>query len=300
MPLIEIDTDPTIPDPKSAKDVALYLGTLLRITGMVQRGIGSIRQDVNMSIAGGARVEIKGMQELATMDKFVENEIKRQQALLEISRELQKRKAQVGGPVDLTRIFKGSKASVVGSAEFVVGARMGGFAGLMGREINPQRRLGTEISDYAKLGGVRGIIHSDEELKKYNLSVDEVARVKEELCIKANDGFILIAGKRGETLKSMEHALWRADHALKGVPKETRGANPGEFCTSKFLRPLPGGSRMYPETDTRPILVTTEMLAAAKRSAPDLDTEKKGLGALVRTRILPRNCCSPQDLGSSN
>ena len=286
VPLIEIDTNPTIPDPKAAKDVALYLGTLLRITGRVQRGIGSIRQDVNMSIAGGARVEIKGMQELALMDKFIENEVARQIELIKISKELQKKGAKVGSPVDVTAHFRHSKASIVGVAECVVAAKLSGFAGFIGKEINPQRRLGTEISDYAKLGGVRGIIHSDEELKKYNITDEEVAKLRSELGAGTGDGFIIIAGPKQNVWKAMEHALWRADHAIKGVPKETRGANTGELCTSKFLRPLPGGSRMYPETDTRPILVTKEMLAAAKKSAPDLEREKKGLSAIVKNESL--------------
>ncbi len=286
VPLIEIDTDPTIPDPKSAKDVALYLGTLLRITGKMQRGIGSIRQDVNMSIKGGARVEIKGMQELATMDKFIENEIRRQQELIAIGRDLEERKAKVGGPVDITKAFGGTKANIVGSAECVLGARLQGFEGLLGREINPQRRLGTEISDYAKLGGVKGIIHSDEDLAKYGMSQEEVDAVRKELGVRAGDGFIIIAGTKESAWRAMEPALWRADHALKGVPKETRGANPGELCTSRFLRPLPGGSRMYPETDTRPILVTRQMLSAAKKAAPDLDTERKGLGSMVKNEAI--------------
>ncbi|MDE1865100.1 MAG: Glu-tRNA(Gln) amidotransferase subunit GatE [Candidatus Micrarchaeota archaeon] len=286
VPLIEIDTDPTIPSPKMAKEVALYLGTLLRITGRVQRGIGSIRQDVNMSIKGGARVEIKGMQELSLMDKFIENEINRQQNLIEISKELQKAKARVGEPVELTKIFKGTTAKIVGSAECVVGARLSGFERLIGREINPQRRLGTEISDYAKLGGAKGIIHSDEDLKRYNLSQEEINTIRGELDIGAEDAFVLIAGSRQMAFKSMEHALWRADHAIRGVPKETRGAIPGELCTSKFLRPLPGGSRMYPETDTRPILVTKAMLTAARKAAPDLDSEKKGLGSMVKNEAV--------------
>ena len=286
VPLIEIGTDATVPTPKAAKEVALYIGTLLRITGKMQRGIGSIRQDVNMSIKGGARIELKGMQELALMDKYIENEIKRQQELIKISAELQKRKAKVGGPVDITKIFKGSKANVVGGVECVVGARLEGFGGIIGTEINPQRRLGTEISDYAKLGGAKGIIHSDEDLKKYSMSQEEIDAVRKELGVGAKDGFMMIAGHKQSAWKSMEHALWRADHALKGIPRETRGVIQGELCTSKFLRPLPGGSRMYPETDTRPILVTKEMLAAAKKSAPNLEAERKGLGALVKNEAV--------------
>ena len=220
------------------------------------------------------------------MDKFIENEIKRQVSLLEIVKELQKRKARVGGPVDLTKIFRGTESVILKSAGCVIGAKLSGFAGILGREINPSRRLGTEISDYAKLGGVKGIIHSDEDLKKYSISQEEVNRIRAELNMGTDDGFILIAGEGQGAWKSMEHALWRADHAIKGVPKETRGASSGDLCTSKFLRPLPGGSRMYPETDTRPILITKAMIAAAKKAAPDLETEKKGLGSMVKNDAL--------------
>ena len=65
------------------------------MTGKVQRGIGSIRQDVNISIKGGARVEIKGFQELESMDAIIEREVERHLKLLEIRELLLKRKAKV-------------------------------------------------------------------------------------------------------------------------------------------------------------------------------------------------------------
>jgi len=79
VPLLEIVTDPDIKDPEHAKEVAQKIGMILRSTGKVKRGIGSIRQDVNISISGHPRVEIKGFQELKLMPKVVENEVKRQQ-----------------------------------------------------------------------------------------------------------------------------------------------------------------------------------------------------------------------------
>ncbi|MCK4714219.1 MAG: Glu-tRNA(Gln) amidotransferase subunit GatE, partial [Candidatus Aenigmarchaeota archaeon] len=64
IPLIEIGTTPDIRTPEHAKEVAARIGMILRSTGKVMRGLGTIRQDVNVSVRGGARVEIKGAQDL--------------------------------------------------------------------------------------------------------------------------------------------------------------------------------------------------------------------------------------------
>jgi len=79
IPLIEIATEPDIKDPEHAKETAELLGMILRSTNKVKRGIGTIRQDVNVSIKNGARVEIKGFQDLRKMPIIIENEVKRQQ-----------------------------------------------------------------------------------------------------------------------------------------------------------------------------------------------------------------------------
>ena len=79
IPLIEIATDPDIKDPEHCKEAAEKLGMILRSTAKVKRGLGTIRQDVNVSIKKGNRVEIKGFQDLKSMVKIVENEVKRQQ-----------------------------------------------------------------------------------------------------------------------------------------------------------------------------------------------------------------------------
>jgi Glu-tRNA(Gln) amidotransferase subunit E-like FAD-binding protein len=79
IPLVEIATMPDIKNPEHCKETAEKLGMILRSTGKVKRGLGTIRQDVNVSIKNGARVEIKGFQDIKTMPKIVENEVKRQQ-----------------------------------------------------------------------------------------------------------------------------------------------------------------------------------------------------------------------------
>jgi len=284
IPLIELDTAPTIQSPAMAKAVALYLGTLLRLTGKAQRGIGSIRQDTNLSIKDGARVEIKGMQELDSMDKFIENEVLRQQKLLEIKSMLAKSKAKVGGAADVTRIFANTTAKIVREQidrkGTVMALALHNFKGMLGYEINPDMRLGTEISDYAKMAGVRGIIHSDEALDKYGFAEGEISTLRRELKLGEGDAFILIAGT--SAAEAMELASQRAGYALQGVPKETRTVRDSVLCTTRFLRPLPTGSRMYPETDVRPVAITSGMLAMSKKMAPDLEQEKKRLHTMLK------------------
>ncbi len=300
IPLVEIDTDPYIPTPVAAKAIALYIGTLLRISGKVQRGIGSIRQDVNVSIKGGARVEIKGLQEVDKIDRFIENEITRQQRLLEIKEELKKARASVGEAKDVSEVFRKNNSVKVVSNHLqkngvAYGFRLSGFKGMLGKEVNPERRLGTEISDYAKMAKVNGLIHSDENLEAYGFTHGEITGLRAVLDLGANDAFVIIAGVRSDVEKAVVLATERARHALVGVPFETRAVFNNELCTTKFMRPLPGGSRMYPETDAKPIMITKEHAEAATRSVPDIEKERKALLSVLDNRdIVEQLLLSPR------
>jgi Glu-tRNA(Gln) amidotransferase subunit E-like FAD-binding protein len=81
IPLVEIATAPDIKTPEQAKEAALHIGEILRAC-RVKRGIGTIRQDVNLSISNGKRIEIKGVQEPALISKTIEKEIERQMQLV--------------------------------------------------------------------------------------------------------------------------------------------------------------------------------------------------------------------------
>ncbi|MEW6063121.1 MAG: Glu-tRNA(Gln) amidotransferase subunit GatE [Nanoarchaeota archaeon] len=103
IPLIELRTEPDIQDPVHAKEIAEYLGMVLRSFDAVKRGIGTIRQDVNLSIKNMARVEIKGFQDLKSMPKIIEREVKRQ---LDLLRRRQKLRPEVRkANEDLTTTF---------------------------------------------------------------------------------------------------------------------------------------------------------------------------------------------------
>jgi glutamyl-tRNA(Gln) amidotransferase subunit E len=256
IPLVEIGTEPDIKTPEMAKKVAAKLGMILRSTGKVKRGLGTIRQDVNISIREGARVEIKGVQELDILDKIVEYEVIRQLNLLEIRSELVKRKAEVVNKIfDVTDIFSDTKSRIL-KGKTVKAILLKNFAGIVGKEIQPGRRLGTEFADIARSYGLGGIFHTD-ELPAYGISADEVRKLKEKIGAGKNDAVILAAGTPERVERALRRILERAEYCLIGVPEETRKAN--EDGTTSYLRPLPGAARMYPETDVPPVEITPEL-----------------------------------------
>ena len=82
IPLLEIVTAPDFNKPEEVQDAAETIGDLMLATGKRMRGIGTIRQDINISIKGHPRVEIKGVQDLRHIPKVVDLEIERQSAEL--------------------------------------------------------------------------------------------------------------------------------------------------------------------------------------------------------------------------
>jgi glutamyl-tRNA(Gln) amidotransferase subunit E len=276
IPLIEITTGPEMHNPKEVKLVAARIGDLLRATGMVRRGLGTIRQDVNVSIMNGSIIEIKGVQDLGLLETVVEYEAQRQQTLLEISKELKKRKIE---PEDLKKnfldvsdIFKDSKSRIIKGAlnrgGKVYGVKLRGFGGLLGKELCPRRRLGTEISDHAKYGGgVKGIFHTD-ELPNKNITKEEFQNLLRFFKAGETDSVVIIADKEEKCLAAFNAVVDRARQALEGVPEETRSAN--SDGTTRYTRPRPGAARMYPETDVKPVLITEDRLNRLKCILPEM------------------------------
>ena len=270
IPLVEIGTDPDIRSPEQAKEAAERIGMLLRSTGAVKRGLGTIRQDVNVSIAEGARVEIKGVQSLEDIDDIVANEVRRQVELLDIAEELGEREAHCGAIEDVTDVFADTESGVVRSAieddGRVMAVALHGFDGLVGREIQPDRRLGTEFSDHATRHGAGGVFHTD-ELPAYGITGAEVEALREAVDAGPDDAVALVADDPETAERAIEAVSRRAEDALDRVPEETRDAN--EDGTTRYLRPLPGAARMYPETDVPPVEPdVTEV------ETPELLTEK--------------------------
>jgi glutamyl-tRNA(Gln) amidotransferase subunit E len=254
IPLVEIGTRPDIRTPEQAREAAERIGMLLRSTGKVRRGLGTIRQDVNVSVAEGARVEIKGVQSLEDIDDIVHHEVRRQVELLDIAEELDERGASVGEPEDVTGLFEGTDSGVIQGALSdggrAVGVVLEGFDGLVGRELLPDRRLGTEFADHAKRHGAGGIFHTD-ELPAYGVTAEEVTALREAVGAGPEDAVALVADDPETAELAADAVAERAESAIEGVPEETRDAN--EDGTTRYLRPLPGAARMYPETDVPPV-----------------------------------------------
>ncbi|OYR54252.1 Glu-tRNA(Gln) amidotransferase subunit GatE [Halorubrum halodurans] len=254
VPLVEIGTGPDITSPEQAREAAERIGMLLRSTGAVKRGLGTIRQDVNVSIAEGARVEVKGVQDLAGIEDIVRGEVGRQAELLAIRDELADRGASVGDVSDVTDVLAETDSGVIrgalDSGGKVMAVPLFGFDGLVGREIQPDRRLGTELSDHAKRHGAGGIFHTD-ELPAYGVTEAEVDALREAVGADDGDAVALVADDAETAELAIEAAAERAAAAIEGVPEETRGAN--DDGTTRYLRPLPGAARMYPETDVPPV-----------------------------------------------
>ncbi len=263
IPLVEIATGPDMKTPEQVKEVAEYLGMVLRSTGKVKRGLGTIRQDVNVSIKDGARVEIKGAQELRLLPKLVEYEALRQKGLVEVAAELKKRAASVGKAADITSAVGNCPSEIIQSVVVkngvVLAAKLAGFKGMVGKHFLPEGhpvvRLGKELSGYARAyAGVGGVVHSD-ELPNYGITAEYADKLSKELGCSSNDAFIIVAAGKSAAEAGMNAALERAKQAIRGVPSEVRKAN--EDGTTVFLRPMPGSARMYPETDVP--LVTPQL-----------------------------------------
>jgi glutamyl-tRNA(Gln) amidotransferase subunit E len=280
IPLVEIATAPEIYSPEEAEMVAYKIGQLLRATGKVKRGLGTIRQDVNVSVKDGALVETKGVQELGLLGKVVEFEVQRQNNLIQIRDELERRGVKKedikGEAIDVSQTLKDSKSKVLRKAldqkGVVISTVLPKFAGLVGKEIQPGRRLGTEMSERAIFwGGVGGIFHTD-ELPAYGITQEEVRKVREKLHAGNDDCVILVADQFEKARDAIEAVVERAKEALDGVPEETRGARPDG--TSQYSRPRPGSARMYPETDIPVVEVTPDRIMNIRGTLPEKPEKK--------------------------
>ncbi|UCD02866.1 MAG: Glu-tRNA(Gln) amidotransferase subunit GatE [Candidatus Aenigmatarchaeota archaeon] len=269
IPLIEIGTTPDIHTPDDAKYIAEKIGMLLRSTGKAKRGIGTIRQDINVSIAGGARIEIKGAQELRLIPKLVQNEVMRQLSILEIGRVLKKRgfRKVVSKIKNVATLFRKTENKIMKGKQ-VFAILVPGFEGMLARKITDTRTLGNEIANYVKVkAGIPGIIHSDENLQKYRLD-NEFIEIGKKLGAKKGDTVIIMAAEKDlakETAGAIEE---RINQFMEGVPREVRRAL--DNGDTEYMRPMPGAERMYPETDVTSIRISSGMLSEIREDLPEI------------------------------
>jgi glutamyl-tRNA(Gln) amidotransferase subunit E len=287
VPLVEIATAPDIQTPEHAQSVALMLGTLLRETRRVRRGLGSIRQDLNVSIACGVRVEIKGCQDLDWIPQIIKIEMARQLHMYRLANELREEAELPALPPDrrldsipvenrvalsatsrlpletsdLTNLFINCQSDMlqksISSGSIVLALKLPGFAGKIGSKKLDESgaqlpRLGRELASSAKQAGVAGIFHSD-ELPAYGIVESEINSVRKQLDLSESDAFVLCVAPKWQAELALESVLLRVRAAFHRIPGEVRNVvirkGSPEDGTTTAMRPLPSGARMYPETD---------------------------------------------------
>ncbi len=267
IPLIEVATAPDINSPEEAVKVAQYIGRLVRSTGYKRPGLGSVRQDVNISIMNGTIVEIKGIQKLDTLGKVVDYEFNRHVKLLELKDLLIKSgltpdSLEVSDFMDVSEALATSQSRIVrrilnrGGRFYAL--KISGFKGFLGYKI-VDKTFAREILERIRFWtGITGLFHSD-ELPNYGISINEVDKVGSLLNLSDRDAFIMIGLFNDDQLPLIrDKIIERIVEAFAGVPYETRGAT--EDGKTYYMRPRPGMARMYPETDIPPIVVDQELL----------------------------------------
>ena len=273
MPLVESVTYPDMRTPHEAAEAAQYLRYLARSTGKVNTGIGAARQDVNVSIEGGTRVEIKGVQHIRWIPKLTHNEAFRQNALLSIRDELLERVEEPdtwnARSIDIDRDETHDPHSALGLSESdeLVAMKLPRFVGVLSRFTSPRRSFADELSDRVKVVAC---------IEKPNMTSSEADDRRlpeaywrwlgETLDAAPEDGLILVWGPAADLPTAVETIEERCRWAFAGVPNETRKAMPDG--TTIFERVLPGPDRMYPDTDSVPIPIDEEMIAAARSELP--------------------------------
>ena len=273
IPLIEIALEPISDSPIFVTNVAQTVGRLLRSTKKVTRGLGSIRQDVNISTENGPVVEVKGVQQLSQLPLVIEYERKRQDALNQIANELKKRDIDessfIDNVTDVTQLLSKSSSKVVkkiltGDSRFTAFV-LRRFKGILSFEPYPGIRLGKELGDLVKVYGIGGIFHSD-ELPNYGITTEDVESISDVLRMDKNDAFVLIGGPTKSLNTVLLELFTRIKKGFSGIVPETRSARLDGVTV--FSRPKPGSSRMYPETDIPYISIDEGKLKQLSQDTP--------------------------------
>lgn len=313
LPLIEIATEPDVKTPEHAKETSIALGRTLRQTRQVRRGLGSIRQDLNVSIACGDRIEIKGCQDLDWIPRIIKLEMVRQLHFYRLANVLRKQlslpplpadrrqddadiEAKVAKQVaqklpltlvDVTKHFANTESKKIteglANGFTMLALPLPGLAGKIGtRQLDvggaQLPRLGRELAGAAKLAGVKGVFHSD-ELPAYGIEGSHVESVRAQLGLSDGDGFVLCLAPLWQAELALESVLLRARNAWHRIPQEVRNVvikkGSPEDGTTAPMRPLPGGARMYPETDIPSQIIEQKKWQSIIDNLPMTDIERK-------------------------
>lgn len=283
MPLIEMVTRPEMHTPKEVAEVANRLRWLVRSTGKVRTGIGAARQDVNVSIEGGTRIEIKGVSRIPLIPLLIYNEAQRQHSLLKIREELHKRSITENTfqsqSIRVTQFLMNTTWDPIRLAmerkEEVHCVKLKGFAGLLKFPTQSGKVFSGEISDRVRviacLTRLPNILTSDNAEE----TIDNLiwSRMKKRLKTGAQDALVLVWGNVEDVETAVKEIIIRAKEATAGIPGETRQA--GLDGTNGFERILPGADRMYPDTDLPPLEIEEKRIKRLKKNVPQALWERE-------------------------
>lgn len=291
MPLIETVTGPDLRTPEEVAEAILLVGRVCRSTGHVRVGMGASRQDVNVSVRGGRRVEIKGVPRAGWAPGLVHGEAVRQVNLLRLRDELHRRGFTRDEDLrfhheEVTDLFAASQLALLrpesfetfvreqkrrpefelGRGPFCVRAiRLPGLAFSLTWPTQPETAFDHELAGRVRvvacLDQLPILLHS-EKWPDYVESRQELRKVKRKLGCGEQDGLVLVWGPQDDTVTAAQEIRLRYLDALDGVPNETR--QPFPDGSTDFERILPGPDRMYPDTDSPPIALTRERVAGLK------------------------------------
>ena len=276
MPLIETVTAPDMRTPFEVAEVGQLLRRIVRSTGGVRTGIGAAREDVNVSVTGGTRVEIKGVPRLPRIPLLTYNEAMRQWNLLRLREELARRGVTTAAFSacfeDVTKHLKRTKyqplESGLGQGMTACGVRLNGFRDLLRWQTQTDTYFNQEISDRVRviacLTTLPNIVHSDSPGD--SLTSSEWGNLRKALGARDEDALVVVWGPEADARLAAQEVIARAREATIGVPSETRQAL--RDGTNGFERILPGPDRMYPDTDLPPKRITAERLAAISAKLP--------------------------------
>ncbi len=295
MPLIETVTGPDLRTPDEVVDAILLIGRVCRSTGHVRVGMGASRQDVNVSVRGGRRVEIKGVPQAGWARALVHGEAVRQVNLLELRDELHKRgfkkpedievtHQDVTAPVEDSALAflrrenwdrhmeaEGRRPGFeIGDGPFCVRAmRLKGLLGTVSWPTQPDHTFANELAGRVRV--IAGLDHKPcllfgSKWPDYAGSERELKKIRSMLRCGDNDALAVVWGPMEDTITAANEVQLRYADAVDGIPNETR--QPFEDGSTDFERILPGPDRMYPDTDSPPIRMTRERVAGLEKDLP--------------------------------
>jgi len=298
IPLVEPVTAPELETPHEMALAAKLIGETMRSTHLVRRGIGSVRQDVNVSIRGGTRIEIKGVDKIERIEPLSRIEAYRQKALLDLKDSLNTSNLSVNDfPAEFSILDDESALSEGFNLE-----------ALQQKNHKVAVMILNNFSDFINWPTQPGLTFLDElrgrvrviACLEYNPVLNHASnQLTDKLGISPENTVLVFAGTIEDLDTTVKEIRIRIDEAFQGIPPETRQAKSGG--TTDFERILPGADRMYPDTDLPPQPIPEHTFTTLQKQLPPKPWDRRemykklGLSDHLIDRLLNLELCDLYD-----